>query len=66
MFGRDALTNLRHLICPKLRYMAMEELILDLEIMSNIYQAADSQPQVGETLSYRRSKASPQPKNQHW
>ena len=39
MFGRDALTNLRHLISPKLRYMGTEELILDLEIMSNIYQA---------------------------
>ena len=39
MFGRDALTNLKHLICPKLRYMGMEELILDLEMMSNIYQA---------------------------
>ena len=38
MFGRDALTNLKHLISPKLRYMGMEELILDLEIMSNIYQ----------------------------
>ena len=38
MFGRDALTNLKHLIDPKLRYMGMEELILDLEIMSNIYQ----------------------------
>ena len=39
MFGRDALTNLKHLINSKLRYMGMEELILDLEIMSNIYQA---------------------------
>ena len=39
MFGRDTLTNLKHLISPKLRYMGMEELILDLEIMSNIYQA---------------------------
>ena len=39
MFGRDALTNLKHLIYPKLRYMGMEELILDLEIMSNIYQS---------------------------
>ena len=39
MFGRDALTNLKHLINPKLRYMGTEELILDLEIMSNIYQA---------------------------
>ena len=39
MFGRDTLTNLKHLISPKLRYMGMEELIVDLEIMSNIYQA---------------------------
>ena len=39
MFGRDALTNLKHLISPKLRYKGMEELILDLEIMSNIYQS---------------------------
>ena len=38
-FGRDALTNLKHLISPKLRYMGTEELILDLEIMSNIYQS---------------------------
>ena len=38
MFGRDTLTNLKHLICPKLRYMGTEELILDLKIMSNIYQ----------------------------
>ena len=37
MFGRDTLTNLKHLISPKLRYMGMEELILDLEIMSYIY-----------------------------
>ena len=39
MFGRDALTSLKHLIDPKLRYMGTEELILDLEIMSYIYQA---------------------------
>ena len=39
MLGRDALTNLKHLISPKLRYMGMEELILDLKIMSNIYQS---------------------------
>ena len=38
MFGRDALTNLQHLIKPKLRYMGTSELILDLETMSNIYQ----------------------------
>ena len=39
MFGRDTLNNLKHLICPKLKYMGTEELILDLEIMFNIYQA---------------------------
>ena len=39
MFGRDALTNLQHLIKHKLRYMSTSELILDLEVMSNIYQA---------------------------
>ena len=38
MFGRDALTNLQHLIKSKLRYMGTSELILDLELMSNIYQ----------------------------
>ena len=38
MFGRDALTNLQHLNKPKLRYMGTSELILDLEILSNIYQ----------------------------
>ena len=38
MFGRVALTNLQHLMKPKLRYMGTSELILDLELMSNIYQ----------------------------
>ena len=38
MFGRDALTNLKHLINPTLRYIGMEDLILDLGLMSNIYQ----------------------------
>ena len=38
MFGRDVITNLRHLIKPKLRYMGTSDLILDLELMSNIYQ----------------------------
>ena len=38
MFGRDTLTNLQHLIEPKLRYMGTSDLILDLELMSNIYQ----------------------------
>ena len=38
MFGRDPLTNLQHLIKPKLRYMGTSDLILDLELLSNIYQ----------------------------
>ena len=38
MFGRDALTNLSHLIKPNLRYMGTEDLILDLELMSSIFQ----------------------------
>ena len=38
MFGRDAVTNIRHIIVPRYRYMGTEDLILDLEIMSNIYQ----------------------------
>ena len=38
MFGRDTVTNIRHLTVPRYRYMGTEGLILDLEIMSNIYQ----------------------------
>ena len=38
MFSRGALTNLQHLIKPKLRYVGTSELILDLELMSNFYQ----------------------------
>ena len=38
MFGRDALTNLTQLTKPNLRYMETENLILDLELMSNIFQ----------------------------
>ena len=38
MFGRDALTNLSHLTKPNLRYMGTEDLILDLELMSSIFQ----------------------------
>ena len=37
-FGRDALTNLQHLISPKLKYMGTNDLILNLELMSNTYQ----------------------------
>ena len=38
MFGRDALTNLSQLTKPNLRYMGTEDLIPDLELMSNIFQ----------------------------
>ena len=38
MFGRDAVTNLSQLTKPKLRYMGTEDLILNLELMSNIFQ----------------------------
>ena len=36
--ARDALTNLSHLTKPNLRYMGTEDLILDLELMSSIFQ----------------------------
>ena len=38
MFGRDTLTNLLQLTKPNLRYMGTEDLILDLKLMSNIFQ----------------------------
>ena len=38
MFGRDAVTNLSQLTKPKLGYMGTEDLILDLELMSSIFQ----------------------------
>ena len=38
IFGRDALTNLSQLTKPNLRYMGTEDLILGLELMSNIFQ----------------------------
>ena len=38
MFGRDAVTNLSQFTKPKLRYMGTEDLILDIELMSNIFQ----------------------------
>ena len=38
MFVRDAMTNLSQLNKPNLRYMGTEDLILDLKLMSNIFQ----------------------------
>ena len=66
MFGRDALTNLKHIINPKLRYMETEELILDLEIMSNIYQAQIHNLKLARQCTTEDQKTSPQSKNQHW
>ena len=38
MFGRAAVMNLSQLAKPKLRYMGTENLILDLKLMSSIFQ----------------------------
>ena len=38
MFGWNALSNLSQLTKPILRYVGMEDLILDLKLMSNIFQ----------------------------
>ena len=38
MFGRDALTNLSQLAKSNLRYIGTEDLILDLEQMSHIFE----------------------------
>ena len=59
MFGRDALTNLKHLISPKLRYMGTRG--VDSGPQDNVKHlpVTDSQPQVGQTMCHRRSKASP-------
>ena len=38
MFGTAAVTNLLQLTKPKLRYMGTEDLILDLELLSSIFQ----------------------------
>ena len=62
MFGRDALTNLKHLIDPKLRYMGMEELILDLVIMSNIYQAQIHNLKLARQCIIEDQKLVPDPK----
>ena len=63
LFGRDALTNLKHLIDPKLRYMGMEELILELEIMSNIYQAQIHNLKLARQHIIEDQKPVPDPKS---
>ena len=57
MFGRDAVTNLSQLTKPKLRYMGIEDLILDLELMSNIFQTQNPQPENGPKMCYQGSTA---------
>ena len=61
-FGRDTLTNLKHLINPKLRYMGTEKLILDLEIMSNIYQAQIHNLKLARQCVIEDQKPVPNPK----
>ena len=46
MFGRDVLTNLAHLTKPNLRYMGTEDLILDLELISSIFQTQIHNPRM--------------------
>ena len=50
VFGRDAVTNIRHIMVPRYRYMGTEVLILDLKIMSNIYQCQIINLQLARTL----------------
>ena len=62
MFGRDVLTNLKHLISPKLRYMGIEELILDLKIMSNIYLSQIHNLKLARKCVIEDQKPVPSPK----
>ena len=62
MFARDALTNLKYLISPRLRYMGMQELILDLEIMSNIYQSQIHNLKLARQCIIEDQKPVPDPK----
>ena len=54
MFGSDALTNLSQLTKPSLRYMGTEYLILDLELMSNIFQTQIHNLRMARVLCYLR------------
>ena len=62
MFGRDALTNLQYLISPKLRYMGTNDLILDLELMSNIYQVQIYNLKLARQCVIEDQKPVPNPK----
>ena len=63
MFGRDAVPNLSQLTKPKLRYMGTEDLILDLELMSNIFSDTNSQPEDGPRKSNQGSTTSTKTKH---
>ena len=61
MFGRDTLTNLQPLIKPKLRYMGTSDLMLDLELMSNIYQVQIHNPKLARQWVIEDQKPVPNP-----
>ena len=60
--GRDVLTNLQHPIKPKLRYMGTNDLILDLELMSNIYQVQIHNLKLARQCVIEDQKPVPNPK----
>ena len=62
MFGRDALTNLQHPILPKLRYMGTIDLILDHELMSNIYQVQNHNLKLARQHVIKDQRLVPDPK----
>ena len=58
MFGRDALTNLSQVSKPNFRYMGTDDLILDLKLMSNIFQTQIHNLRTGpESMCNQRSTA---------
>ena len=65
MFGRDALTNLSQLTKPNLRYMGTEDLILDLELMSN-FSDTNTQPENGQRMRNQRSTACQKARHCSW
>ena len=64
MFGRDAVTNLSQLTKPKLRYMGREDLIIDLKLMSNIFQTQIHNLRMVLRMCYQRPAACKETKHQ--
>ena len=58
MFGRDTVANLSQLTKPKLRYMGTEDLILDLKLMSNIFQTQIHNLRMAKNTSLKASNLS--------